>query len=147
MKVFVNFKTDLHVMGKEHKAVDFSNETDLSAPWILKVGAAPTPKPRGCWLQNDNCIFLPRQTTVSWDGDKLECVQKGEKQGRGWTQWIEGDELHLVGSGGREGGWVSHAGPHRSWSCWGLSGLWKKAPFLGLGFALKLLFQGPGEDA
>lgn len=34
-------------------------------------------------------------TTVSWDGDKLECVQKGEKQGRGWTQWIEGDELHL----------------------------------------------------
>lgn len=57
MKVFVNFKTDLHVMGKEHKAVDFSNETDLSTPWILKVGAAPTPKPRGCWLQNNNCIF------------------------------------------------------------------------------------------
>lgn len=41
---------------------------------------------------------------MSWDGDKLECVQKGEKEGRGWTQWIEGDELHLVGSGGREGG-------------------------------------------
>uniref|UniRef100_A0ABI0NK90 Retinol binding protein 1 n=1 Tax=Bos taurus TaxID=9913 RepID=A0ABI0NK90_BOVIN len=35
------------------------------------------------------------KTTVSWDGDKLECVQKGEKEGRGWTQWIEGDELHL----------------------------------------------------
>lgn len=34
-------------------------------------------------------------TTVSWVGDKLECVQKGEKEGRGWTQWIEGDELHL----------------------------------------------------
>ncbi|XP_032765754.1 LOW QUALITY PROTEIN: retinol-binding protein 1 [Rattus rattus] len=34
-------------------------------------------------------------TTVSWDGDKLHCVQKGEKEGRGWTQWIEGDELHL----------------------------------------------------
>ncbi|XP_003265353.3 LOW QUALITY PROTEIN: retinol-binding protein 1 [Nomascus leucogenys] len=34
-------------------------------------------------------------TTVSWDGDKLQCVQKGEKEGRGWTQWIEGDELHL----------------------------------------------------
>ena len=66
-------------------------------------------------------------TTVSWDGDKLECVQKGEKEGRGWTQWIEGDELHLVGSGGWEGGWVSHAGPHRSWSCWGLGGLWKNA--------------------
>ncbi|GAB5576797.1 retinol-binding protein 2 [Prionailurus iriomotensis] len=36
-----------------------------------------------------------QKTTVSWDGDKLECVQKGEKEGRGWTQWIEGDELHL----------------------------------------------------
>lgn len=35
---------------------------------------------------------------MSWDGDKLQCVQKGEKEGRGWTQWIEGDELHLVGS-------------------------------------------------
>ena len=34
-------------------------------------------------------------TTVSWDGDKLECVQKGEKEACGWTQWIEGDELHL----------------------------------------------------
>ncbi|KAG5286118.1 hypothetical protein AALO_G00011130 [Alosa alosa] len=34
-------------------------------------------------------------TTVSWDGDKLVCVQKGEKEGRGWTHWIEGDELHL----------------------------------------------------
>lgn len=44
------------------------------------------------------------QTTVSWDGDKLECVQKGEKEGRGWTQWIEGDELHLVGRGP---GWVA----------------------------------------
>ena len=43
---------------------------------------------------------------MSWDGDKLECVQKGEKEGRGWTQWIEGDELHLVGSwGGGGGGW------------------------------------------
>ncbi|XP_032925179.1 uncharacterized protein LOC117001107 isoform X3 [Catharus ustulatus] len=37
-------------------------------------------------------------TTVSWDGDKLLCVQNGEKEGRGWTQWIEGDEMHLVRS-------------------------------------------------
>lgn len=36
------------------------------------------------------------QTTVSWEGDKLECVQRGEKQGRGWTHWLEGDKLHLV---------------------------------------------------
>ncbi|GCB73468.1 hypothetical protein scyTo_0002558, partial [Scyliorhinus torazame] len=34
-------------------------------------------------------------TTVNWDGDKLVCVQRGEKRGRGWTHWIEGDELHL----------------------------------------------------
>ncbi|XP_051735384.1 retinol-binding protein 1-like [Ctenopharyngodon idella] len=34
-------------------------------------------------------------TTITWDGDKLVCVQKGEIEGRGWTHWIEGDELHL----------------------------------------------------
>ncbi|XP_073529102.1 retinol-binding protein 1 [Phyllobates terribilis] len=34
-------------------------------------------------------------TTINWEGDKLVCVQKGEKEGRGWTQWVEGDELHL----------------------------------------------------
>ncbi|XP_040283764.1 retinol-binding protein 2-like [Bufo bufo] len=35
------------------------------------------------------------QTLVSWDGDKLVCVQKGEKKNRGWTHWIEGDKLYL----------------------------------------------------
>ncbi|XP_030605989.1 retinol-binding protein 1-like [Archocentrus centrarchus] len=35
------------------------------------------------------------QTTVDWDGDKLVCVQRGEKEGRGWTHWLEGDKLHL----------------------------------------------------
>uniref|UniRef100_A0A9J7YL24 Retinol binding protein 2a, cellular n=1 Tax=Cyprinus carpio carpio TaxID=630221 RepID=A0A9J7YL24_CYPCA len=35
------------------------------------------------------------KTLVRWDGDKLVCVQKGEKENRGWTQWIEGDLLHL----------------------------------------------------
>ncbi|XP_010768358.1 uncharacterized protein [Notothenia coriiceps] len=34
-------------------------------------------------------------TTISWDGDKLVCVQKGEIEGRGWTHWVDGDELHL----------------------------------------------------
>lgn len=24
------------------------------------------------------------------------CVQKGEKEGRGWTHWLEGNKLHLV---------------------------------------------------
>ncbi|XP_063054211.1 retinol-binding protein 5 [Engraulis encrasicolus] len=35
------------------------------------------------------------QTTVDWQGDKLVCVQKGEKQGRGWTHWLDGNQLHL----------------------------------------------------
>ncbi|XP_076010804.1 retinol-binding protein 5 [Genypterus blacodes] len=35
------------------------------------------------------------QTTVSWDGDNLVCVQRGEKEGRGWTHWLEGNILHL----------------------------------------------------
>ncbi|XP_078108754.1 retinol-binding protein 5 isoform X1 [Sander vitreus] len=36
-----------------------------------------------------------RETTVSWEGDNLVCVQRGEKDGRGWTHWLEGDKLHL----------------------------------------------------
>lgn len=63
---------------------------------------------------------------MSWDGDKLLCVQKGEKEGRGWTQWIEGDELHLVGS-------------------WGCEKVGQAK--VGLGSALKLLFLGLGEEA
>ncbi|CAH2246581.1 retinol-binding 2 [Pelobates cultripes] len=35
------------------------------------------------------------KTLVSWDGDKLICVQKGEKNNRGWKHWIEGDKLYL----------------------------------------------------
>ncbi|KAG7251816.1 hypothetical protein CRUP_030729 [Coryphaenoides rupestris] len=35
-------------------------------------------------------------TTISWDGDRLVCVQKGEIEGRGWTHWVTGDELHLI---------------------------------------------------
>uniref|UniRef100_A0A8C2CV27 Retinol binding protein 1a, cellular n=1 Tax=Cyprinus carpio TaxID=7962 RepID=A0A8C2CV27_CYPCA len=33
---------------------------------------------------------------LNWDGDKLVCVQRGEKEGRGWTHWLEGNLLHLV---------------------------------------------------
>lgn len=36
------------------------------------------------------------QTLVTWDGDKLVCVQRGEKANRGWKHWLEGDLLHLV---------------------------------------------------
>ncbi|MBN3301017.1 RET7 protein, partial [Amia calva] len=42
-------------------------------------------------LDNRKCKSL-----VSWDNGKLVCVQKGEKKNRGWTHWIEGDDLHLV---------------------------------------------------
>uniref|UniRef100_A0A8C0VKI8 Retinol binding protein 2 n=1 Tax=Cyanistes caeruleus TaxID=156563 RepID=A0A8C0VKI8_CYACU len=35
------------------------------------------------------------KTLVTWDGDKLVSVQKGEKNNRGWKHWIEGDILHL----------------------------------------------------
>lgn len=97
----------------------------MSTLWIGKVGAVLPPASRGFFLKTDNCFFA-WQTTVSWDGDKLLCVQKGEKEGRGWTQWIEGDELHLVGS-------------------WGCEKVGQAK--VGLGSALKLLFLGLGEDA
>ncbi|KAG7477545.1 hypothetical protein MATL_G00070790 [Megalops atlanticus] len=35
------------------------------------------------------------QSVVNWEDSKLVCVQRGEKKNRGWTHWIEGDELHL----------------------------------------------------
>ncbi|XP_062449328.1 retinoid-binding protein 7 isoform X1 [Rhea pennata] len=41
-------------------------------------------------LDNRKCKSL-----VTWDNDKLVCVQTGEKKNRGWTHWIEGDDLHL----------------------------------------------------
>nr|XP_023649411.1 retinoid-binding protein 7 [Paramormyrops kingsleyae] len=41
-------------------------------------------------LDNRKC-----QSQVNWIGDKLVCVQKGEKRDRGWTHWLEGDELYL----------------------------------------------------
>ncbi len=42
------------------------------------------------------CVLVCYQSLVTWDGDKLVCVQKGEKENRGWKQWLEGDLLHLV---------------------------------------------------
>lgn len=39
---------------------------------------------------------LSLQTLITWEGDVLVCVQKGEKENRGWRQWVEGDKLHLV---------------------------------------------------
>lgn len=68
-----------------------------------------------CWTHlvccyTDVYLHVLLQTTVSWEGDKLKCVQLGEKADRGWTHWLEGDKLHLVrikrGSG--TGGVVEH---------------------------------------
>ncbi|XP_027699609.1 retinoid-binding protein 7 [Vombatus ursinus] len=41
-------------------------------------------------LDNRKCKSL-----VTWDNDRLTCVQKGEKMNQGWTHWIEEDELYL----------------------------------------------------
>ncbi|XP_020560228.1 retinoid-binding protein 7 isoform X3 [Oryzias latipes] len=35
------------------------------------------------------------KSLVTWEGNKLVCVQTGEKKNRGWTHWIEDDKLHL----------------------------------------------------
>ncbi|KAM6435419.1 retinoid-binding protein 7 [Liasis olivaceus] len=41
-------------------------------------------------LDNRKCTSV-----VTWNNDKLVCIQNGEKRNRGWTHWIEGDELYL----------------------------------------------------
>ncbi|XP_020637882.3 retinoid-binding protein 7 [Pogona vitticeps] len=41
-------------------------------------------------LDNRKC-----KSVVTWDNEKLVCVQTGEKKNRGWTHWVEGDELYL----------------------------------------------------
>ncbi|XP_016070043.1 PREDICTED: retinoid-binding protein 7 [Miniopterus natalensis] len=54
----------------------------------FKVGEEFDEETKG--LDNRKCKSL-----VTWDNDRLTCVQKGEKKNRGWTHWIEGDTLHL----------------------------------------------------
>ncbi|KAI2649655.1 Ubiquitin conjugation factor E4 B [Labeo rohita] len=39
------------------------------------------------------------QSLVTWEGNKLVCIQKGEKKNRGWAHWIEDDKLHLKATG------------------------------------------------
>ncbi|XP_061113314.1 retinoid-binding protein 7-like [Conger conger] len=41
-------------------------------------------------LDNRKC-----KSVVNWDGDRMVCVQEGEKRDRGWTHWLEGDHLYL----------------------------------------------------
>lgn len=70
-----------------------------SAPWAS----------RGAGLAAGSHLFSPNQdhtfdllgnlslqALVTWEGDVLVCVQKGEKENRGWRQWVEGDKLYLV---------------------------------------------------
>ncbi|XP_004596462.1 retinol-binding protein 5 [Ochotona princeps] len=35
------------------------------------------------------------QTTVTWEGEQLVCVQKGEVPSRGWRHWLDGGRLYL----------------------------------------------------
>ncbi|KAK3518935.1 hypothetical protein QTP70_016060 [Hemibagrus guttatus] len=42
-------------------------------------------------LDNRNCKSL-----VTWKGNRMVCIQKGEKKNRGWAHWIEDDKLHLI---------------------------------------------------
>ncbi|CAK6435612.1 unnamed protein product [Pipistrellus nathusii] len=35
------------------------------------------------------------KSLITWEGNVLVCVQKGEKENRGWKQWVEGDKLIL----------------------------------------------------
>lgn len=61
---------------------------------VLRVVRDPCLMPRAFFTLSLSCDVL--QTTITWEGDRLVCVQKGEIEGRGWTHWVEGDELHLV---------------------------------------------------
>lgn len=61
---------------------------------VLRVVRDPSLMPRAFFTLSLSCDVL--QTTITWEGDRLVCVQKGEIEGRGWTHWVEGDELHLV---------------------------------------------------
>lgn len=40
--------------------------------------------------------FVYWQSVVTWEGNRMVCIQKGEKKNRGWAQWIKDDKLHLV---------------------------------------------------
>uniref|UniRef100_A0A452RQZ4 Retinol binding protein 7 n=1 Tax=Ursus americanus TaxID=9643 RepID=A0A452RQZ4_URSAM len=73
----------------------FLNSNDNIGSWFCKMNSAflvPVEE-----LVRANQPLLPSllQSLVTWDNDRLTCVQKGEKKNRGWTHWIEGDELHL----------------------------------------------------
>lgn len=67
-------------------------------------------------------LFVIGQSVVTWDDNKLVCVQNGQKKNRGWTHWIEEDQLFLVRLSLIPGSWslkVCHScsvsPPPRNW--------------------------------
>lgn len=50
-------------------------------------------------------LFVIGQSVVTWDDNKLVCVQNGQKKNRGWTHWIEEDQLFLVRVSLTPGSW------------------------------------------
>ncbi|XP_065779189.1 retinol-binding protein 5 isoform X2 [Muntiacus reevesi] len=38
--------------------------------------------------------ILEFESTVTWEGEQLVCVQKGEIPNRGWRLWLEGEMLY-----------------------------------------------------
>ncbi|XP_019397198.1 PREDICTED: retinoid-binding protein 7 [Crocodylus porosus] len=51
----------------------------------------------GEWFQEDNKSLDNRKcrSLVTWNNNKLVRTQTGEKSNRGWTHWIEGDNLYV----------------------------------------------------
>ncbi|XP_017342386.1 retinoid-binding protein 7a [Ictalurus punctatus] len=35
------------------------------------------------------------KSVVTWEENRMVCIQKGEKKNRGWAHWIEDNKLHL----------------------------------------------------
>lgn len=102
LSTFRNYEVNFTV------GVEFEEQTKGLDNRKVMVGVLPgssqslsdTNQMLDAWLALFLCLFyfLRHQTLVTWDGDKLVCVQKGEKENRGWKHWIEGDMLHLVRS-------------------------------------------------
>ncbi|XP_071988531.1 retinol-binding protein 2-like [Engystomops pustulosus] len=45
-------------------------------------------------MNTQGIAMTSSETTVSWEGNKLVCVQKGDIPNRGWKQWLDGDLLY-----------------------------------------------------
>lgn len=94
LSTFRNYEVDFTI------GVEFEEQTkalDNRKVMVRESREGSGPGGRRTLVKQCVCVCVCRcQTLVTWDGDKLVCVQKGEKANRGWKQWIEGDLLHLV---------------------------------------------------